>query len=177
MLTICLNFISEIIILPPPPPRSLFNYFPPSPFCLHNSQSPVALGNAGSGLGYEGIFNSLAVEIDTYFNYDNLDYYENHVSVMTQGWRYNISANHSRSLATTNRIPDLTDAKHTIKLKYDPNFDENAVPHPSFQVNGYTSWFLENADFMYGGEGDWGTGVGLLKVYVDDMVGAGLLLS
>jgi hypothetical protein len=46
--------------------------------------SPVALGNAGSGMGYEGIFNSLAVEIDTFFNYDQMDYYENHIAVMTQ---------------------------------------------------------------------------------------------
>ena len=32
----------------------------------------------------EGIFNSLAVEIDTFFNYENMDFYENHISVMTQ---------------------------------------------------------------------------------------------
>lgn len=46
--------------------------------------APDALGNAGSGLGYEGIFNSLAVEMDTYHNYDQMDYYENHIAVMTQ---------------------------------------------------------------------------------------------
>jgi hypothetical protein len=70
-----------------------------------------------------------------------------------------------------------------VRIKYDPNFDENAVPHPSFQTNGFTSWFIEvpsfpsssfphppqNADFVYGGDGDWGTGFGLLYVYVDDM--------
>ena len=44
----------------------------------------MALGDSGNGLGYQGIYNSLAVEIDTYFNYDLLDFYENHVSVMTQ---------------------------------------------------------------------------------------------
>ena len=27
--------------------------------------------------------NSLSVEFDTYFNYDQLDYYENHVAVLT----------------------------------------------------------------------------------------------
>eukprot|EP01036_Dinobryon_divergens_P023312 gene23312-31642_t len=97
------------------------------------------------------------------------DYYENHVSVQTRGFRFNISANHSYSLATTNRIPDLTDGIHTVRIKYDPNFDENAVPHPSFQANGYSSFFLSNADFSNGGEGDWGTGVGLLYVYLDDM--------
>lgn len=132
-------------------------------------ESAVALGNAGSGLGYEGIYNSLAIELDTYMNYDNLDPYENHISVLTQGWRFNITANHSRSLADTTRIPDLTDGIHTVRIKYDPNFDMDAVPHPSFQTNGYTTWFLENADFKNGGEGDWGTGFGLLYVYVDDL--------
>lgn len=48
------------------------------------STSPVALGLAGSGMGYEGIFNSLAVEVDTFFNYDQMDFYENHISIQTQ---------------------------------------------------------------------------------------------
>lgn len=52
-------------------------------FVLQNV-APDALGLAGSGLGYEGIFNALAVELDTYHNYDQMDYYENHISVMTQ---------------------------------------------------------------------------------------------
>ena len=43
-----------------------------------------ALGSSGSGLGYEGIFNALAVELDTYHNFDQMDYYENHISVQTQ---------------------------------------------------------------------------------------------
>jgi hypothetical protein len=46
--------------------------------------SAVALGEAGNGMGYAGIFNSLAVELDTFFNYDQMDYYENHIAVMTQ---------------------------------------------------------------------------------------------
>lgn len=45
---------------------------------------PDALGVQGSGLGYEGIFGALAVEFDTYHNFDQMDYYENHVSVLTQ---------------------------------------------------------------------------------------------
>ena len=44
----------------------------------------IYVGNAGSGLGYEGIFNALSVEVDTFHNYDQMDYYENHISVMTQ---------------------------------------------------------------------------------------------
>ena len=65
-----------------------------------------------------------------------------------KGFRYNITANHSRSLANTNRIPDLTDGIHTLRVKYDPNFDEKEVPNPAFQVNGYTSWFL-NVIYIY----------------------------
>lgn len=117
-------------------------------FVLQNER-PDALGLAGSGLGYSGIFNSLAVELDTYHNFEQLDSYENHISVMTQGFRYNITANHSRSLATTNKIPDLTDGEHVIRIKYDPAFDEEAVPHPSFQVNGYTTWFLNVSIFLF----------------------------
>jgi hypothetical protein len=52
-------------------------------FVIQNTL-PDALGVAGSGLGYAGIFNALAVELDTYHNYDQMDYYENHVSVITQ---------------------------------------------------------------------------------------------
>eukprot|EP01033_Poteriospumella_lacustris_P010559 gene10559-7511_t len=131
--------------------------------------APNALGNAGSGLGYEGIFNSLAVELDTYHNYDQMDYYENHVAVLTQGFRNNISANHSYSLATSNKVPDLTDGIHTIRIRYSPNFNPDDTNHPSFQTTGYTTWFLNNADFENGGVGDWGTGFGLLYVYIDDL--------
>jgi hypothetical protein len=45
---------------------------------------PDALGNAGSGLGYEGIFNSLSVVLDTFHNLDQMHYYENHISVITE---------------------------------------------------------------------------------------------
>ena len=65
-----------------------------------------------------------------------------------KGFRYNITANHSRSLANSNRVPDLTDGIHTVRIKYDPNFDENQVPHPSFQVNGFTTWFMNVRPLM-----------------------------
>ena len=60
--------------------------------------TPVALGSAGSGMGYEGIFNSLAIELDTFFNYDQMDYYENHIGVMTQV--YGEHSTHSYSVPT-----------------------------------------------------------------------------
>jgi hypothetical protein len=129
----------------------------------------TALGLAGSGLGYSGLFNALAVEMDTYHNYDQMDFYENHIAVITEGFRANLTSNHSRALATSNRVPNLSDGRHTVRIRYSPNFDDRAVLHPSFQVNGYTTYFLENADYKNGGQGDWGSGFGLLYVYIDDL--------
>ena len=37
------------------------------------------------------------------------------------------------------------------------------------QATAHVSHFLENADFANGGMGDWGTGMGQLEVYVDDL--------
>jgi hypothetical protein len=70
------------------------------------------------------------------------------VAIVLQGYRYNITANHSRSLATSTRIPDLTDGVHTVRVKYDPKFDEKEVPHPSFQVSGFTTWFMNVRDLV-----------------------------
>jgi len=61
-------------------------------FVVHNMGS-TELGNSGMGLGYDQINNSLAVEFDTFFNAENLDQYENAVSVHTRGSRYPNSAN------------------------------------------------------------------------------------
>lgn len=52
-------------------------------FIIQNSNL-LSLGDNGAGLGYQGIPNSLAIEFDTFHNYDNLDFYENHVAVMTR---------------------------------------------------------------------------------------------
>jgi hypothetical protein len=53
-------------------------------FVLHNSSPSVIGSENGSGLGYEGIENSLVIEVDTYFNFENLDLYENHIGIMTR---------------------------------------------------------------------------------------------
>lgn len=44
---------------------------------------------------WQEIDNSLAVEFDSYHNFEQLEPYENHVSVHTRGWRQPNSANHT----------------------------------------------------------------------------------
>jgi hypothetical protein len=77
-------------------------------FVIHNS-SPSAVGKGGKNMGYGGINNSLAVEFDTYYNYDELEPYDNHVSIHTRGQNFPNSPNQIYSIAHTNCVPDLTD--------------------------------------------------------------------
>lgn len=108
----------------------------------------VALGKGGNEMSYGGIRNSVAIEFDTQFNYEQLDPYENHISVQTRGWREANSANHSYSLGSTSKyvschasvpnslccsIPDLTDGSHTARIVYTPEFEEDLYVN-KFQV-------------------------------------------
>ena len=52
-------------------------------FTIQDSASGSgALGSGGSGLGYNGITNAIAVEFDTY-NYNNTEFSDNHVAIVT----------------------------------------------------------------------------------------------
>lgn len=131
-----------------------------------------ALGGEGGNLGYGGINNSLAVEFDTYYNYEELDPYENHVSVHTRGWRRPNSPNHTFSLAHTNDVPDLTDGERKIRIRYVPQVtDASELGQRSFVTSKHTMHFFENADYPNGGLADWGVaGLGLLSIYVDNLL-------
>ena len=128
-----------------------------------------ALGGEGKAMGYGGITNSLAVEFDTYYNPELSEPYENHVSVHTRGWRERNSPSQSYSLGTTNEVPDLTDGFIDVRIKYVPIFDEILLKNPHFMPSYYVSNYLENSDFADGGMPDWGNGLGLLSVYVNNL--------
>ena len=61
----------------------------------------ISLGKTGHSLGYGGIPNSIAIELDTWYNYDVQDQYENHISIQTRGSQEANSPNHTYSLGTT----------------------------------------------------------------------------
>ena len=128
-----------------------------------------AIGSPGLGMGYDGINNSIAIEFDTYFNYESLDPYENHVSVHTRGFRYPNSANHTYSLGHTNAVPDLTDGKLRVRIKYESIIDEKQLLKPNFVASPHVLYFLENNDFHNGGVPDWGAGLGMLHIYCENM--------
>jgi hypothetical protein len=133
---------------------------------------PLALGKAGMEMGYGGIMNSIAVEFDTYYNYEFYDPFENHVSVHSRGFRFRNSGNHTYEFGSTTAVPDLSDGEHFARVRYTPTFDEDLLfsADNAFIPNApHVVEFLENADWKSGGQGDWSTGMGSLAVYVDDL--------
>ena len=60
-----------------------------------------------------------------------------------QGWRQPLTSNHTAALASTASVADLTQGRHTLRVRYLPSFDYNDIRHPSFMVTGQTSYFLE----------------------------------
>lgn len=94
-------------------------------FVVQNEQE-IALGSGGMELGYGGISNALAIEFDTWFNYEQLDAYENHISVHVGPRNSPVTGNHTLSLGSTTRIADLLDgSSHSVRITYTPNLDEN----------------------------------------------------
>lgn len=101
-------------------------------FVIQNAE-PTSLGQAGDGLGYAGVPNSLAVEFDTFGNAETRDPNGNHLSVQTRGTLPN-SAHHDFSLGAATTIPELADGGiHTVFLLYVPGvmlvfLDDFAAP-------------------------------------------------
>lgn len=134
-------------------------------FVIQN-QHPAALGFVGDSLGYGGIPNSVAVEFDTYMNFENLDPMENHISVHTRGWKHPNSPNHTYELGSAvDRVPDLTDGIHHVRIKYTPEFDEELVQDVSFAATPHMGDFVQDGDYLGGGMGTWGTGMGTLSIF------------
>jgi hypothetical protein len=95
-------------------------------FVFQNAND-IALGVNASGMGYEGIANSLAVEFDTYqnsaaeFEGTVADPNANHVSVQSRGGWWHNNADPVYSLGAATDIPYLADgAWHRVQIDYTP---------------------------------------------------------
>lgn len=94
-------------------------------FVAQNDEA-IGIGSGGMELGYGGLRTALAVEFDTWFNPEQLDVYENHISVhVSDGSDSAVQANHTYSLGSSSSILDLTDGDHIVKITYTPNLDES----------------------------------------------------
>jgi hypothetical protein len=89
-------------------------------FVIQNS-SPVTCGQAGGGMGYQGIQNGIAIEFDTYGNsvYGWNDAPANHVSIQRLDVPAPYTPNHAYSLGCTTNIPTMADGNiHTVNIHY-----------------------------------------------------------
>jgi glucose/arabinose dehydrogenase len=95
--------------------------------------SQTALGGAAEQLGYHGLSNCIAIELDTWQNLNTGDPNANHLSVHTTGAGVN-SVNELASIGATTLVVDLNDnAEHTLRVEYAPGslrifVDDLAVP-------------------------------------------------
>lgn len=86
-------------------------------FVIQN-ESANALGGNGGGIGYLGITQSLAVELDTWKNPEIQDPNDNHVSIHSLGVLPN-SLDSNSLLGETTEIPTLSDGSiHTVNIRY-----------------------------------------------------------
>ncbi|KAF1333679.1 Lectin domain-containing protein, partial [Globisporangium splendens] len=136
------------------------------------SDHELAIGDGGMELGYGGLRNALAVEFDTWFNYEQLDVYKNHVSVHASGKNEvdEVRANHTYALGATSNILDLTDGQHLVKIRYDPNLDDGSTCISVFVAELFEDHFVVNtcAGHFFA-SGGWASGIGVLSVFVDNM--------
>lgn len=138
-------------------------------FVIQNNSSKAI----GEELGYDSISNSIAVEFDTFYDYEALDPYENHISVHTRG-RLPNSVNHTFSIGETSSVPDLTNGKIRARIVYEPVLHQELLLKPSFTSSAYLQELLESQS-----EGchPWRTtGLGLLKVYIQNMEDPALIV-
>jgi hypothetical protein len=90
-------------------------------FVIQNYGIPV-VGPFAGYLGYHGLPNSLAVEFDTWLNYEAgfFDPNDNHISVHSRGQGAN-SVSESASLGRTTALPNMKDGNtHLVRIDYTP---------------------------------------------------------
>jgi hypothetical protein len=88
-------------------------------FLIQNTIRGNALGSDKRGLGYGGLFKTLAVEFDMYRDFAADDPNDNHIAVMVAGVGQPISGSHSISrIAETTDIPRLNEGVHKVKIVY-----------------------------------------------------------
>ncbi|TYZ64247.1 hypothetical protein PybrP1_004419 [[Pythium] brassicae (nom. inval.)] len=129
-------------------------------FVVQNDAA-IGVGSGGRELGYGGLRNALAVEFDTWYNPEQLDVFENHISVHVSDGPAAVQANHTFALGATSNLPDLADGDHSVRIVYDPVLDDDMIFTDHFVASTFAGRFFAS--------GDWRAGVGSLAVFLDNM--------
>jgi hypothetical protein len=125
-------------------------------------------GAFGPGLGYQGLRHSLAIEFDTWHNPLNGDPFERHVAVHSRGAEAN-SAHHSARLGSTISVPNFADgAEHHALISFTPDAGWDAISQAL-----ESDFFLGATNRLSRFTGD---RLGLLEIYLDDMVAPILII-
>lgn len=107
-------------------------------------------------------------ELDTWYDAELRDPYENHVAVFTRGTSA-LRSEHGSHLGVGLDIPDLADGeRHDVRIEYEPVFTPEAAAHHSFQAGPHL------IDLVYPPAAGYQHGLGVLKVWVDDTAGPSL---
>jgi Legume lectin domain len=128
-----------------------------------------ALGNGAHGLGYAGIRNGLAIEFDTFPNFDLADLASDHISVQGASQRSSggVSTNggyltsDSLTRLSATHFVNISDAKiHAVKIVYLPSLSSDQSTLSKLTINQALTPFLVQDDFNR---------IGSLFLYFDDM--------
>ncbi len=115
-----------------------------------------------AGLGYSGMFDTLAVEFDMYRDWENDEDTENHIAVLTSIRNGQpATANHRNSrLAETSDLPDLQEGTHKVRIVYDvQDVSADEYYHESWFGDVQAGWLNQQANGR----------VGMLRIYLNDV--------
>ncbi len=101
-----------------------------------SSNRTRSLGFGGSGLGFEGIENSLAVEFDFHSNPENGEDFDFHSSIHSNGAHQTNAADDSANLSGDILISSLGDAPaiHRVRIILQPLIDETALANGFYRA-------------------------------------------
>ncbi len=126
-------------------------------FVVQDSASGTsALGTGGGALGYTGIENSLAVELDTFANPEVVGENANHVAVHSNGTGANNALTTATRLGTADPAFDLNNAaQHSARIAYVPGtleifLDGNVTADLSVSVDLDALLDLDNGRALVG---------------------------
>ena len=139
------------------------------------------IGNNGGGLAYEGIQNNIAIEFDTWQNFDNGDPFEDHIALISNGIvNHNAGTNLAGPIVASNVSNNIEDGQfHEVKVLWRVNTQTitvffDCVQRLSFSRDFVNTNFGGISDVFFGFVGSTGGAVNVQQLcfkrltFVDD---------